>query len=169
VEQDMTITNAGPSPTVTEPRYVASQLVSDVQITDLVAITERVWNLLREAKYKPELTCGSYGQGQPRYRWLLSQDKRLSGPYAVLGRYYLQAQCWRPDTFSGNWDWGKGGKAYLSEHMTDSEIVQLAFGLMKAYEEHEAREGFTYRGKRIYGPHMDVEMLVTVADHLDVR
>lgn len=84
-------------------------------------------------------------------------------------RVYLQAQCYRPDTLTGIMGWGRGGKMYLSPHMTDSEIVQGAFGLFKAYEEHECREFFMYQGKRVYGPHISVEALLEVADRTTYR
>lgn len=64
---------------------------------------------------------------------------------------------------------GRGGKAYLSEHMTVSELTRTAFGLFRAYEEHECREFFKWRGKAIYGPHIEVLSLWEVADRLDYR
>jgi hypothetical protein len=85
------------------------------------------------------------------------------------GRNYLQVRCWRPDTLTGVSSWGTGGKAYLSPHMVKSEITQIAFGLYKGYLEHEARESFKYRGRRVYGPHIDVEALWEVCRRVDVR
>lgn len=84
-------------------------------------------------------------------------------------RYYFQVHCWRMDVITGQMGWGYGGKAYLSPHATDSELVQTAFGLYKAYWEHEARETFQYKGKRVFGPHISVEALLTVASKVDVR
>jgi hypothetical protein len=85
------------------------------------------------------------------------------------GRYYYQVQCEREDVITGEWGLGSGGKAYLSEHATDSELVQTIFGLYKAFVEHEARETFRWRGKRIFGPHIKVEALWEVARQVDVR
>lgn len=84
-------------------------------------------------------------------------------------RYYFQITCWRRDVITGEMGTGYGGKAYLSEHATDSELVQTIFGLYKGYWEHEARETFTYRGRRIYGPHIDANALWEVARRVDVR
>lgn len=86
------------------------------------------------------------------------------------GRTYLQVEHERPDSTTGAVARGRGGKAYLSRHMTDSEIVKVAFGLFKSYEEHEAREFFRYRGAAVFGPHIDVSYLVDIArctDHRD--
>lgn len=48
----------------------------------------------------------------------------------------------------------------LSPEMTDSEIVQTAFKLCITSFEHRCREGFQYKGARVFGPHFDVEDLV---------
>jgi hypothetical protein len=102
----------------------------------------------------------------------------LPGQYAVRiaqdqevpnGRLYFQIQCERMDIITGEMGMGYGGKAYLSEHATDSELVGTIFALYKAYVEHEARETFKYRGKRIFGPHIKVEALWEIARQVDVR
>lgn len=87
----------------------------------------------------------------------------------VGGRIYLQIQCERIDTITKVLGKGRGGKAYLSPHMTDSEIIQTAFGLYKAYWEHEARETFIWRERRPFGPHIATEALWEVARRVDVR
>jgi hypothetical protein len=80
------------------------------------------------------------------------------------GRLYYQVHALRPDTYTGEMGEGTGGKAYLSPHMIEDELVQLAWGLFQAYVTHEAREGFTYKGKRIFGPHLRVANLLKIAD-----
>ncbi len=85
------------------------------------------------------------------------------------GRYFFQIECWRKDTFTGELGIGYGGKAYLSEHATDSELIQTAFGLYKSFWEHEARETFKWRGKRVFGPHISTEALWEVAQRTDTR
>lgn len=57
----------------------------------------------------------------------------------------------------------------LSPNMTKSELVQTAMKAVLAAEEHEAREHFRYRGKCIFGPHIDVDGLLAVCDDLDAR
>jgi hypothetical protein len=85
------------------------------------------------------------------------------------GRWFLQVRVWRRDTVTGDMGWGKGGKRYLSEHMTVSEVVRVAYGLFAAYEEHECREGFKFSGRRVFGPHIDVNALWEVANKIDAR
>lgn len=83
--------------------------------------------------------------------------------------WFVQIRCYRQDVITREMGFGYGGKAYLSEHATDSEIVQAIFGLYKGYWEHEARETFAYKDKRVFGPHISVEALLTVASKVDVR
>ncbi len=57
-----------------------------------------------------------------------------------------------------------GRKYYLSEYMTDDEIVKTAFTAAIAAEEHEVREKFSYKGIRLFNPHVDIEALMLIAD-----
>ena len=103
----------------------------------------------------------TYKQG---YRLLCERDKK-----DPEGRIYLQVECDRPDVFTGVPGVGRGGKAYLSEHMTEGEIVRRAFSLFMAYEEHECREFFQWKGRALFGPHIDPQALWEAADRLDFR
>lgn len=51
-------------------------------------------------------------------------------------------------------------KWLLSQHMVPSEIVQTALKCVLTAIEHEARENFTYRGERVFGPHFSIDELV---------
>ena len=82
---------------------------------------------------------------------------------------FLQVLHLRPDSTTGKVVVGKGGKAYISQWATDSEVFQTIFGLYKAYEEHEVREFFKVDGKRVFGPHIDTMALAEVCDRLDAR
>jgi hypothetical protein len=55
-----------------------------------------------------------------------------------------------------------GRKWVVSRHATPSELVQTAFKAVMTSMEHQAREHFTYRGARVFGPHFDVEQLVAL-------
>jgi hypothetical protein len=83
------------------------------------------------------------------------------------GIVYIQVLCDRPDTYTGEFGTGRGGRRLLFEAQSDSSIVRTVLAAFLAYEEHEVREAFQYKGKRIYGPHIDVEALVEVADRIE--
>lgn len=57
----------------------------------------------------------------------------------------------------------KSGKRYLSRHMCKQEVVGAVFGLLKDAELHEIHEWFRYRGASIFNPHLDPDVLATVA------
>jgi hypothetical protein len=98
------------------------------------------------------------------YRVIFERDKKNPD-----GRFYLQIACQRPDTFTGVMGEGRGGKKYLTEHVSKSEVVGTLMGLYLAYVEHEARETFLYKGRRVFGPHIDVDALWEVAERTDAR
>lgn len=52
----------------------------------------------------------------------------------------------------------------LSYHMVKSEIVTTAFKCALTSAEHRTREHFLYRGRRIFGPHFDVDSLWEIAN-----
>jgi hypothetical protein len=86
-----------------------------------------------------------------------------------LGSLDLQVRFMAPDSHDGHLDTQGGRRWLLSHHMTDSEVVQTAMKAVLTAEEHEAREMFLYRGKAIFGPHLDVETLVEMAERQDRR
>lgn len=85
------------------------------------------------------------------------------------GAWWVQVGTFRADCNTGDVEIGKGGKAYVSPHATDDEVVKKIFGLCMAYVEHEMREGFYYKGKRLFGPHISLEALMDAANKTTVR
>lgn len=83
--------------------------------------------------------------------------------------YYVQVQGMRPCVMTGETVLQKGGKRYLSPHMVESELVRLVFGATQAFQEHELREGFTYKGKRVFGPHISMAALLEAANDVEMR
>lgn len=85
------------------------------------------------------------------------------------GRPFLQLGFVAPDADTGIPTPWKSRKWFLSEHMTVSEIVGTAFKAVMTAVEHEAREAFKFHGRAVYGPHIDVWALYSVAGQLDAR
>lgn len=75
------------------------------------------------------------------------------------GRIYLQGSYDEPCINTGALmpQWTR--KWLLSPSMTRSEIVQTALKLCLTSMEHRTREHFLYRGRRVFGPHFDVDAL----------
>lgn len=87
-------------------------------------------------------------------------------------RPVLQVEFYAPDLKTGEPSFQKGRKWFLSYHMTKSEVVSTAFKAVLTAVEHEVRETFRYKGRAIFGPHFDVDALVsfsTLAVNLDMR
>ena len=65
----------------------------------------------------------------------------------------------------------KGRKWLLSEHMTKNEIVQTCFLAVMTVVEHEVREHFRYKGRKIYNPHWSPDVLheMSKVGNLDLR
>lgn len=96
------------------------------------------------------------------YTFIVGLTEGMRYPYVQISHY-------RPDAITGKMGMGKGGKAYISQWATDSEIFQTLFGLAKAYEEHEVREFFHVDGERVFGPHIKTSALAAVARNTDYR
>ena len=85
-------------------------------------------------------------------------------------RLYLQIQFDDIDN-----DTGEAGyraycrKWYLSPYMTKQEIVRTAWLAYVGAVMHETQEKFKYKGKMIYGPHTDPDVLASIAEIVDVR
>ena len=88
--------------------------------------------------------------------WQIEVDTHLD-PWLLRVKFTASGQRW-----TGRW-WR------LSHHMTKSELVQTALKAVLTAEEHEAREHFLYKGVPVFGPHINVDALWTVATVLDVR
>lgn len=113
---------------------------------------------------------------QHRARWVLKNATcQLSGMKFAFGingltpdapgfpPYYLQVSFDAPCSKTGRTQRQRGRKWLLSEHMTDSEIVQTAFLAVLTAVEHEVRESFLFKNQPIFGPHFDVNALVEMA------
>jgi hypothetical protein len=73
--------------------------------------------------------------------------------------FYLQI--WFDDLYTGEKQYCR--KWMLYPTMNVSEVVRTAWMAVLAAEEHEARELFRYRGRRIFGPHFDVDAMAEFA------
>lgn len=86
------------------------------------------------------------------------------------GHFYLQARFQAADANAPEHiEQQTTRKWLLSVHMTRSELVQTALKCVLTSVEHEAREQFTYRGRRVFGPHFSVDALAQAADDVEVR
>lgn len=97
------------------------------------------------------------------WRCKLHRDPQRAG--ALYLQWSFTSECCKTGVkgpqFSRKW--------YLSQWMTESEIVQTAFKAALTAEEHECREFFKYLGHRVFNPHIHVRALMDVCNIEDSR
>ncbi len=80
----------------------------------------------------------------------------------IDGRLFMYAQFDAKDCKTGMIERQTTRRWYISNEATRSEVVHTALKCVLTSIEHEAREVFRYRGQPIFGPHFDVENLVSL-------
>lgn len=80
-------------------------------------------------------------------------------------RVYLQVFYHAPCTKTGEIEEWKGGKHYLSDHMTEDEIVKRAYVAFEAAVKHEVMENFKFDGVIVFNPHVNFRKLLEVSPH----
>jgi hypothetical protein len=100
---------------------------------------------------------------QPPILWAVSGNgtKKSFHPY---GRVYIQLRYSAGCTKDGHDDTWKGRKWYLSEYMTDDEIIKTCYVAFEAAVKHEIMEGFKVDGKILFNPHINFEELLKISD-----
>ena len=107
------------------------------------------------------LTQISIGMLGTKFLFILGEDHlyKVDG----VGRVFLQisyfAKCNKTDELQ-NW---KGRKWYLSEFMTDDEIVKTAYTAYEMAIRHEMMETFKFNGIPLFNPHTSYKDILTVS------
>lgn len=99
-------------------------------------------------------------------RRIVSDVKFFDREFYVTAKgdgYLLQLQYNDLDVETGRMERQHGRKWYVSPYSTKSEIVRSVLKACLTSMEHITREHFTFRGQRIFGPHLDVDNLVELA------
>ena len=93
----------------------------------------------------------------------LDFDKKYSnadGERRMYLQVHYQARC----TKSGELQWWKGRKWYLSDHMTDNEIIFTCFLAVEIAERHERMETFKVDDYPLLNPHIDYRKLLSLSE-----
>ncbi len=83
-------------------------------------------------------------------------------------RIYLQVCYTSPCTKTGEMLEWKGRKYYLSEYMTDDEVIKTAYVAFEQAVKHEVMEGFKVDDIILFNPHINFEELLKVS-HKEVK
>lgn len=84
------------------------------------------------------------------------------------GRVFIQLSYESPCSKTNKKEIWKGRKWYLSEYMTDDEIVKTVYSAFEMAVKHEILEGFQMDGKILFNPHINFEELLKIS-HLEVK
>ncbi len=82
---------------------------------------------------------------------------------------FLQVRFDGVDSVTGEPALQSGRKWRVSYHCCQSEFVRTAYKAVEAAVLHEMQESFKYRGRAIYGPHIDPDALWEASAILDSR
>lgn len=108
-----------------------------------------------------QITCEIFGT-EFFIRIATDQKNRNSGRLFV--QMYYRAPCAKTGQIL---EW-RGRKWYLSQHMTDDEIVKTCYAAFEAAVKHEVMEGFKIGGIAPFNPHVDYKQLLAIS-HLEVQ
>lgn len=75
------------------------------------------------------------------------------------GAIYLQASYDEADVDTGVTEKQCTRRWFISPEMSKSEIVQTVFKCALTSMEHRTREWFKYKGRSVFGPHFNVDVL----------
>ena len=81
----------------------------------------------------------------------------LRGDVLLMSATYLEK-----DINTGVPEKQRTRKWFISEHATESEIVQTALKCILTSAEHSVRENFSYCGMPVFGPHINVQKVLSL-------
>lgn len=79
-------------------------------------------------------------------------------------RVFVDLEVTRPEANTHTIGVGRPWRTELYPSMSETQIVHTLFGMALGYDEHEAREAATYRGRRVFGPHIDIAAQWAISD-----
>lgn len=90
---------------------------------------------------------------------------RVDSDYKYIeDRIFIQAVYDAPCTKTGEVKEWRGRKWYLSEYMTDDEIIKTAYSAFEYAVKHEVMEGFKVDNIILFNPHVNYEALLSVSN-----
>lgn len=95
-------------------------------------------------------------------------DKKHKDP-ETGSRIYIRIYYHSPCVKTGDMEKWEGAKWYISQYMTEMELVmKIKDALLKAIE-HEVLEGFKFGDTIIINPHVSFRKLLEISGHEEVR
>lgn len=92
------------------------------------------------------------------FNLILNKDKKGGN------RLYIQIEYSNSCTKTHKIETWKGRKWYLSDHMTNDEVIKTVYAAFEAAVKHEIMEGFKIDNKVLFNPHINFEELIKISD-----
>lgn len=70
------------------------------------------------------------------------------------------------DIYTGKVETQRSREWYVPGGSSESEVVHTAFAAVMRSYDHVVQEHFTYKGKRVYSPHFDIEARLKMAENV---
>lgn len=93
----------------------------------------------------------------------IKEDAKAANFMPLGARVYIQLYYYALCTKSGKERAYKGRKWYLSEHMTDDEVIKTCYAAFETAVKHEIMEGFKVDGIVVFNPHVNYEELLKIS------
>ena len=101
--------------------------------------------------------------GNKTFTFIVEKDKKGGN------RVYIQLEYTAPCTKGNTNNLWKGRKWYLSEYMTDNEIIFTAYSAYEMCLRHEMMETFKVDGIILVNPHVDYRELLKISSNEVIR
>jgi hypothetical protein len=139
---------------------VAARALSDHSLIGFISLAETAARIQNPAATAEAVPSGEHPEFARIARLLGDVEYgRNTGWRVAPDGSWLQVVRFADATKAGDSASLFGRKWRLSPHMVRAEVVQTAFAAVRAFEEHEARELFRWRGRAVFGPHIDLDAL----------
>lgn len=80
--------------------------------------------------------------------------------------WLLQVAYEEPDVDTGAMTTQRSREWLIRPSMSESEVVRTAYAAVTRSYMHVVAENFTYKGKRVFGPHVDVDALLEASERV---
>lgn len=77
--------------------------------------------------------------------------------------WHLQVTYWEKDIHTGRDELQKSRKWLISKEDTETDVVATVFAAVMRSYDHVVQEHFTYKGRRVFSPHFDINGRLSLA------
>ncbi len=80
--------------------------------------------------------------------------------------WFIQVTYMEADVDTGEVTAQRAREWLIKPTMTEGDVVRTAYAAVRRSYEHVISEQFTYKGKRVFGPHIDIDALLDACERV---